>query len=307
MGRFDRVTMGSVVAWLKASRLPSQSYIALPLLFGQAYFFYQGGELSWPILILVQLFGLFDQLFIVYANDYADRETDRLNQTATTFSGGSRVLVDGDLRPGQLRHAAVLMAGLCLLVALGLGLGYGRWWTLLLASVGLLLLWAYSFAPILLSYRGGGELLQMVGVGLVLPVFGYYAQAGTLAGFPWPMLLVLLPTHLACAIATALPDEPSDRLSSKRTAVILLGPLRARLVIFGLDLASLFAFTQVSWMAPEVVALASFLFVPALASLGQPLFFASRPGSRGIRAHVFLAVLVTLSLMATMCVALLLA
>jgi 1,4-dihydroxy-2-naphthoate octaprenyltransferase len=78
--------MNTTIVWLKASRLPSQSYIFLPLLFGQAYYVFQGGKLDLYILLLVHLFGLFNQLYIVYANDYADIEADRLNNTFNIFS-----------------------------------------------------------------------------------------------------------------------------------------------------------------------------------------------------------------------------
>lgn len=288
--------MAALAVWLKASRLASQSYIALPLILGQVIHCHQTGELSWTVFALVQLFGLADQLYIVWANDYADREIDPLNQTATPFSGGSRVLVDGDLRPGQLLTAAIAAAATCVAIALGLGLGWDRWLAAPLVVIALGLLWAYSFGPIRLNYRGGGELLQMVGVAGVLPLFGYYAQAGTLASFPWALLVVLLPTHLACAIGTALPDEPSDRLSNKRTAVVLLGPRGARLAILALNALSIAAFTRVGLVPPELLTVAAYLAVPTLATLAQVPLLGSAPGSRQILAHVSLAILVTLSL-----------
>lgn len=296
--------MRTIAAWLKASRLPSQSYIAPPLLFGQAYHYYLTGDLSIPILIVVQLFGLFDQLYIVFANDYADQETDRINRTATAFSGGSRVLVDGHLRPRQLRAAIPITVSLCLLSGVILAIVFGRWLALPITVVALLLLWAYSYPPIKMSYRGGGELLQMFGVGALLPALGYHAQAGTLAGFPWPMLWVLLPTHLACAVATALPDEPSDRASNKRTAVVLLGPRRARVAIVGLNAVSIVAFTQVDWPGSAVGPAVVLLLIPTLANLAQLPLGLGEPGSRTLLIQVLLAILVTVSLMISISVAL---
>jgi 1,4-dihydroxy-2-naphthoate octaprenyltransferase len=38
----------------------------------------------------VHLFGLFDQLFVVYANDVADYPSDLHNTTHGRYSGGSR-------------------------------------------------------------------------------------------------------------------------------------------------------------------------------------------------------------------------
>ena len=84
-------------AWIKASRLPSQLYIFTPLLAGQLYAWGSGYPWDGTAFILVYVFGLFLQLFIVYANDLADYSVDRNNRWFTIFSGGSRVLVEGEL------------------------------------------------------------------------------------------------------------------------------------------------------------------------------------------------------------------
>lgn len=284
-----------LLAWLTASRLPSQSYLALPLLLGQALAFHQTGRLDWTIFVVVQLFGLFDQLYIVYANDYADIETDRQNHTFTMFSGGSRTLVEGRLQSEQLKRASQVMAGLCIGCAIVLTVVYERGLALPLVTGSLALLWMYSYPPLQLNYRGGGEGLQMLGVGVVLPVFGFYAQAGTLSGFPWPLLWIILPTQLACALATALPDEPSDRMSGKQTVAVLLGPTATKLLILALNCGSMIALLQGSWLRDDDRTLC--LIVPVIATLAQLPFLASAPGTLKLSVFVFLAVLVTLSLM----------
>ena len=40
-----------------------------------------GGQIDWAIFAAVHLFGMFNALYIVYANDFADRETDEKNKT----------------------------------------------------------------------------------------------------------------------------------------------------------------------------------------------------------------------------------
>lgn len=229
--------------WLQAARLPSQLYIFWPLLLGQALAVAQGTSLSWSALLLCQGCGLTMQLFIVFANDVADRETDLLNTTATPFSGGSRVLVTGALAPEELARAALACAVLCLLLGLTLRGFSGTWAPLLLILTGLGLLWAYSFRPARLSYRGGGELLQMLGVGAVLPLIGYSAQSSGLSGMDWTLLGPLLPLSLACAMSTALPDAPSDARSAKRTTAVLFGVRTAQYLIVGLNVVSLGLFT----------------------------------------------------------------
>lgn len=224
-------------AWLQAARLPSQMYIFWPLLLGQALA--MGDGFSWEIVIACHLYGLASQLYIVFANDVADMATDRRNFTFTLFSGGSRVLVEGLLSRRQLARAAVLCAALSALCGVFLGIRHGTWLPLPLILFGLALLWAYSYPPLRLSYRGGGEYLQMVGVGLVLPLIGYSAHAGSLAGLPWAIVPLMLALSLSCAMATALPDEPSDRADGKGTHAVRFGIAESRRFILRLNALAL--------------------------------------------------------------------
>jgi 1,4-dihydroxy-2-naphthoate octaprenyltransferase len=299
--------MSVLRAWIRAARLPSQSYIALPLILGQMLALHVTGMWSWPIFVIVALFGISDQLYIVFANDYADRETDALNETSTVFSGGSRVLVDGSLSPEALLRAAILMATLAIATGVALLVGWGHALVLPLVLIGLLLLWAYSFAPLRMSYRGGGEFLQMLGVGLVLPLIGYAAQAGDLALFPMEVLAFLLPLNLATSLSTALPDEPSDRISRKLTLPVLLGGGAVRVLIIALNSLGLVlfailaapAFDDLSWSLEALLAL------PAL-SVALQVFTAERagPGTGSILAFVFFSLLCNLSLVALLIVGL---
>jgi 1,4-dihydroxy-2-naphthoate polyprenyltransferase len=239
--------MSSIRAWFKASRLASQSNIFVPLFTGQMFYLLFGGEINWTIFAIVHLYGLFMQLYIVYANDYADVETDRINRTYTIFSGGSRVLIDGDLSPKALGIAAVVMVLLSVLTGVVLAVLFGRTLAPVLIIAGIALLWMYSFRPVHLSYRGGGEVLQVLGVGVVLPLVGFYAQSGDLTQFPLETLVVILPTQLACAMATSIPDFDSDRQSNKRTSTVLLGQKNVRVAIIALNMVAIAAFFVIDW------------------------------------------------------------
>ncbi len=160
--------MNTMKAWLLASRPASQSYIFFPLLLGQAVHYNRTGKFDWVVFVLLHLYGLFLQLFIVYANDRADIETDRLNMTYTVFSGGSRTLVDGLISLRENYAAVLCTVVLNVLIGIIFTTVYGRDLALPLIALSLGLLWVYSFAPVRLSYRGGGELLQMLGVGASL-------------------------------------------------------------------------------------------------------------------------------------------
>jgi len=297
--------MVALKAWIRASRPAGQTYIFFPLLLGQACAYFLTGHLDLGVLIVTQAFGVFDHLYIMYANDLADHESDQNNDTFTPFSGGSRVLLDGSLTPQALRRAAWLMVGLALLCGVILGVVWERWLPLPLMAFGLSLLWLYSFPPAQLSYRGGGELLQMIGVAAVLPLIGFSAHMGHLEGFPWPLLLVLLPTHLACAMATSLPDEPSDRLSNKRTTTVLLGAWPAKVAIIALNVAAILVFPFASWDLP-IATDWRLMAVPTLSvALMTPLAPSAEPGTKPMLAFVFFAILTTLSIVVGLCFGLL--
>jgi len=289
--------MNTFRVWLKASRLQSQSYIFLPVLVGQAFFFFQGNPLSRTIFFIMILFGLFNQLYIVFANDYADMETDCQNRTFNIFSGGSRVLADKDLMPDQLKTASIIMALLCFLCGLILTIFYHRAFAIPIVVIDLGLLWMYSYKPVKLSYRGGGEFLQMLGVGFVLPFFGYYAQAGDISGFPWAFLPPILTTQLACAMATSLPDEPSDRLSDKHTMTVLLGDKKTKWLVVILNFVSIVIFPFAGRLATGEPAIYKIILLPALAVSAQFFFMNGKPGSSQLTLFTFLSVLITLSLM----------
>lgn len=281
----------TLTVWIKASRLPSQSYILFPLLYGQGLSLILNHAINWPIFILTHLYGLFVQLFIVYANDYADVEVDRDNKTFNMFSGGSRMLVEGLITKRQMLAAILLTMiangaiGLCLAII------YHRPFFLALLAISWLLLWMYSFGPLKLSYRGGGELLQMIGVGIVLPLIGFYNQTGSLTAFPWAFMIFLVPIQIGAAMATSIPDEPSDRKGNKRTSSVLLGPTIVKVIISVLYGTSFFLFALYKMPGWPLTVKAGILGLPViLLLLGLAAISHSPAGSA--RSNNYVAIMV---------------
>lgn len=225
-------------AWVQASRLPSLSYILLPLALGQLFAFYKTGLWSEFIFFASLFYGAFLQLFIVYANDVADYETDCLNESATLFSGGSRVLVQKLLSREELKYGAFVM--LLLLVGVAFYLTYltAEMFVLPLALLGPIFLWMYSYRPFRLSYRGGGEVLQALGLASVLPFLGFLLQRGASFSEFFYLSLVLFPSQLSCAMSTGVPDAISDSMSRKNTFVVTLGPYKSCVLITALHTLS---------------------------------------------------------------------
>lgn len=228
--------MGKTRAWLQAARPLAFGNIALPIVYGAVLAAFAGQHrleiagLAWAL-----VWGAFDQLFIVFANDIADETLDRAQDRGTLVSGGSRVLVEAKLTSSALRRAACLCAFVLCGGSVTAGWFYEAWFLPSCAAGALALVWAYSFAPLHRSYRSGGAALQATGMGVILPLVGWQLQgnpvaelfSGQIAG--WPAALWLFPGFLLAWCGnwlTALPDLESDRAGGKLTRPVRVGDTR---------------------------------------------------------------------------------
>lgn len=260
--------------WLQAFRPLAHANLAPPLLYGQALAYGATGCFDGSALAAVALWGVLDHGAIVFANDYADREHDRA-EARTAFSGGSGVLVEGKLTAAALRRAALGAFALLGVLSAWMAWAYhpvllGLW---LAAGVTL---WLYSFGP-RLSYHGGGEWLQALGVGGILPLVGFVAQARSLRALPLAALAPSLLLGLAGNIATALPDLRVDTIAAKRTWPVRVGAERAAR---GCVLISGVAIAAGAAVAPGLPAL-----YPALLPLAGALGLSSDLGRDDARAR----------------------
>src|SRR5260221_1719961 len=170
------------------------------------------------------------QLMTHYANDYFDYEADRANITPTRWSGGSRVLVGGELPCGVALGVALLLAAAGLGVMLVLA-SMERTGPLALPAfvVTLVLSWEYSAPPLRLQSSGLGEVVVALVVTALVPFFGFYLQAPDLVGVRVLLLAVapLCCLQFAMLLAIEVPDAAGDRVVDKRTLVVRLGAKRA--------------------------------------------------------------------------------
>lgn len=216
--------------WMFAAKLPSWPKLLVPSALGQAIGVAAVGRLDLHALALGLAFTLCDLLFVVFINDWADRRVDRIKRQM--FPDSSPKTIPDELLPARsLLIAGTLAALAALLVALLAGASLGRP-AAPLAGAGLLALFvAYSLPPIRLNYRGGGELLEAIGVGVALPAFHAYLQSGVAPSAGWWLLPGFALLAYAGAIASGLSDEQSDRRGGKRTYASEYGNRAARALI----------------------------------------------------------------------------
>jgi len=220
--------MARLRAWVQASRPILQIGVAVPLIYGQALAFAVHGAFATRLAALAFAYGIFAQMFIAYANDIADADTDAKNVTFSRFSGGSRVIPEGKLALFDLAKAATLAFLAMAAVSVFLVFREQRLWMVVLAAITAHLTWMYGFAPFRLSYRGLGEVAHGLGMGVLLPVVGYYVQAGTLEGIGPRTLFPSFLLGFAANVTTALPDAPADAASGKHTLAVRRGERGAR-------------------------------------------------------------------------------
>ena len=164
--------------WLKAARAPFFTGSLAPMLVGTAVAFYEAGAISWPLagLALVALVCLHAGANLV--NDYYDHVTgnDAVNVSyATPFTGGSRLIQDGKVRPWEMLAASLVSLGAGATIGVYLVMATG-WPVLALGVVGMVTGFCYTAPPLKLGYRGVGEIFIFLDFGL-LPVLGaYYVQ-----------------------------------------------------------------------------------------------------------------------------------
>ncbi|MFK7990930.1 MAG: prenyltransferase [Sandaracinaceae bacterium] len=216
-------------AWIGAAKPASWPKLLVPFVLGQAIGL-GAGDSAWTERTLAfglgLVFTVLDLLFIVFLNDWGDREVDAIKRQMFPKSS-QKTVPDGLLAAHQLLFAGLAAGGLALAVAVVSGVLLGRPWLGPLAAGALGIFVAYTLPPLKLNYRGGGELLEMAGVGLVLPAFHMYLQGGEVA--PGVALLpgfALL--SLASAVASGLSDERSDRAGGKHTFVTRFGNAAGR-------------------------------------------------------------------------------
>lgn len=214
--------------WFYALKPASWPKLLVPALFGQAL-----GASGAPGLDLRALgwglsFTVLGLSFIVLLNDWGDREIDTLKRKMFPEGGSPKTIADQILDARAVGLAGLVSGCASLAAAAGAEVFLLRPLAFEAGLACMLIFVAYTLPPVRMNYRGGGELLEMLGVGAALPLYNAYLQAGVIAPSVWPWLAGFSMLSLASGVASGLSDEESDRIGGKRTFVSTYGNLAAR-------------------------------------------------------------------------------
>jgi len=212
----------SLSRWVLAARPKTLTGAMIPVILGSALA-YHDGVMKWALVICCALFAGFMQIAANMINDLYDfqKGTDREDRL-----GPERACAQGWITPKAMRRG--IMAVLCLasiagLVALGLcreDLPYHGIELLATGVMCIIFAFLYTYG---LSYMGFGDVLVLLFFGLV-PVCGtYYIQAHEIT-MPAVLLGIIAGISIdALLVINNYRDREQDRISGKRTIIVLLG------------------------------------------------------------------------------------
>ena len=214
--------------WFYALKPASWPKLFVPALFGQILGARLGEGLDLPALGWGLAFTALGLGFIVLMNDWGDRDVDAIKRKMFPDGCSPKTIPDRIIDARAVGTAGLLLGGATLLVAAGAESALRRPLAFE-AGLGCMLIFvAYTLPPIRLNYRGGGELLEMLGVGAALPLYNAYLQGGAIGPRVWPWLAGFSMLSLASGVASGLSDEESDRAGGKRTMASVYGNVAAR-------------------------------------------------------------------------------
>jgi len=162
-------------------------------------------------------------LSVSFSNDYFDRKTDA-NSVHTTFSGGSKVLVEyPQMEKLAFRSATILVAASAMAAALFTFIFDYSVNFLVFAILGSLLGWFYTAPPLKLAYRKLGEVATVLAVGLMMPGMGYFVAYDRIDLFFAIFVFPLSCYGLLFILTVEMPDIDADRAGKKINALVKWG------------------------------------------------------------------------------------
>lgn len=177
-------------------------------------------------------------------NDYFDyrKGSDSKETKVTPFSGGSGLLVEELLTPGEVLTLSFTLLLFALLA--GFGVIYmspaSPGLIIALGTSGVLLGYCYTASPFQLAYRGAGEIAVFIAFGPLPVIAAYCILGGNTSQIP--LLASLPPGIMTAAILwiNQFPDFETDRNAGKCNLLVGLGLSKGRYVYYSLILIAAF-------------------------------------------------------------------
>ncbi len=208
-------------------RLPFLTVTIGGVLLGTAFAWWKVSEFDFIRFLLVLAGSCFFHIACNVANDYFDFRSgnDALNIHALVpFSGGSRMILDGYVKPKEALTVSIVFAALGSAIGLYLNFVSEGNLILVIGVAALFLVYGYNGFPLRLVHKGLGEIAIFSAWGPLMVLGSYYVQAQSLSSL-WP-LIVSVPSGILTTLVLLInefADREADAATGRKTWVILFG------------------------------------------------------------------------------------
>ncbi|RJO64565.1 MAG: prenyltransferase [Candidatus Omnitrophota bacterium] len=234
MSQGNIIRNGRVAYFVRALRLPFISASVLPFVFGSMVSFPHVKAFPFTLGLAVVVF---THLSANLINDYADSKygADWQDLRFYGFFGGSK-LIQEQIFSQRFYAKMSLLFFLCSVLCAALLTIYLRTPVVPICyGICMFLAWAYSYKPLLLSYRALGEVVIFITFGPALVMGGYFIQTGIFPSVNSFLLSAPMGLLVAAILfANEVPDYASDMKAGKHTLVALTGPAKAYMGYYAL-------------------------------------------------------------------------
>ncbi len=169
---------------------------------------------------------------VSFSNDYFDRKSDA-NSVHTTFSGGSRVLVDHPQLEKLALGLAIFFLAASAIATLVFAFVFSySYWFVAFAILGGLVGWFYTAPPLKFAYRKLGEVATVLALGVMMPGIGYFVAYGSIDLFFAFFIFPFSCYGLLFILTVEMPDVENDRNGNKINALVKWGIRRGMGISF---------------------------------------------------------------------------
>ncbi len=265
--------MASLRVWFKATQPHSFVASIMGVALGTAIAFGRDGVFD-LVAFLATLTGV---VLLQAATNMSNDTVDFLNgvdnlppHLVSPFTGGARVLPDGQLTVGAHRRVWIALYAIGALLGLFLAVTRPNGWLLLaLGVLGGALAVFYTLPPFSLQYHGLGDVAVGVVFGPIVTLGAYAVQTGSLS---WEAFLASVPLGILVAaflFVNEMPEHETDPRGGKRTIPARVGLERSYVLYLGLvaiAIVFLVGVTALGWM-PRLALLGLAALVPLIRSI----------------------------------------
>ncbi len=243
-------------AWLIAFRLRTLP-LSLSTIFMGGFLALFYNHFRWDVLLWASLTTLFLQILSNLANDYGDYVTGADGEHR---QGPDRMMQSGRITAPAMKEAIMAFSVFSFLSGITLLYvtfhGKVSFIFVIFVLVGLAAIAAamkYTMGKNPYGYRGMGDLFVFIFFGLVGVMGTYFLHALELNSYVW---LPALSVGLLCSgvlNVNNIRDEESDRISGKKTIVVMMGGKKSRvyhLILVGVAIVLLILFTVLQYHSP---------------------------------------------------------